>query len=154
VKERGRKCEKFLMLNSCIVYFANKSTKLLSIEINYFEIWNELLKLRFFFHKSNNGSYGLAMFLVYRDNAPATGTIDSAVNGYAAESATITDAVNSQFSEFTSQIADPTVLKENQVTAGKLIQTIFKNQKFHPFKKVNQFHFFRELPLSMVVFSF
>ena len=99
-----------------MVYFANKSMKLLSIEINYFKIWNELLKLRFFFHKSTNGSYGLAVFLVFPDNAPAPGTIDSAVNGYANESATITDAVNSQFSaEFTTQIADPTVLKENQV---------------------------------------
>ncbi len=73
-----------------------------------------------FFLKRSNESYALAIFLVFTGNAPAPGIIDSAVNDYANESATITDAVNSQFSkQFTTQIADPAVLKENQVTAGK-----------------------------------
>ena len=106
-----------------------------------YEIVKIVFDVKIFFSRSN-GSYALAVYLVFPNNAPAPGIIDSAVNGYTDQSANVTDTVKSQFSTFSTQIPDPQVLKENQVTLGKLIILLQKDEIIHSqghfvFRKMN-----------------
>ena len=67
-----------------------------------------------------NGTYTLAIFLVFPDNAPAPSVIGSAITSFSDQSAAITSSVAIQFPNYDPPvIATPEALNSSAVTSGK-----------------------------------
>ena len=73
-----------------------------------------------FFPTRSNGTYSLAIFLVFPDNAPPPSVIGTAITSFTNQSAAISESVTIQFPNISPPvIPTPDALNANAVTSGK-----------------------------------